>query len=218
MIRRKYLTIVIVLLILILAVGCSGGVKRGVDDEETPEQSGEESSINENVKHPIVQIEMEDGSIMVLELYPEYAPETVDNFVGLVESGFYDGLKFHRIIQGFMIQGGDPDGNGTGGSDQTITGEFDKNGFTQNTLKHTRGVISMARSKSPDSASSQFFIMDGDSPNLDGSYAAFGQLIEGEDVLSLIAETEVKKNPISGEKSVPVTDVFIKKVILLEIK
>ncbi len=218
MVRRKYLTIIIVLLILLLAVGCSSGVTRGVDEEKTSEQTEEDITIVENIKHPIIQIEMEDGGIMVLELYPEFAPETVENFVALVESGFYDGLKFHRIIKGFMIQGGDPDGNGTGGSDKTITGEFAKNDFPQNTLKHTRGVISMARSKSPDSASSQFFIMDGSSSNLDGSYAAFGQLIEGDDVLSLIADKEVKKNSISGEKSVPVTDVFIKKVVLLEIR
>lgn len=215
--RHKYLSIIVALFILLLAVGCSG-VTRGVDEEKTPEQTEEDTAIVENIKHPIIQMEMENGGIMVFELYPEFAPETVDNFVALVESGFYDGLKFHRIIKGFMVQSGDPDGNGTGGSDKTITGEFAKNNFSQNTLKHTRGVISMARSKNPDSASSQFFIMDGTSSNLDGSYAAFGQMIEGDDVLSLIADTEVKKSPISGEKSVPVTDVFIKQVILLEYK
>ncbi|MEA3422562.1 MAG: peptidylprolyl isomerase [Bacillota bacterium] len=163
-------------------------------------------------------MEMEDGDIMVFELYPEFAPETVENFVGLVESGFYDGLKFHRIIEGFMIQSGDPKGNGTGGSDKTISGEFAKNNFSQNTLKHTSGVISMARSNNPDSASSQFFIMDGTATSLDGSYAAFGKLIEGEDTLSLIAKTEVVKNPMSGEKSLPVKDVFIKRVTLVETK
>lgn len=216
--RHKYLSIIVAFFILLLAVGCSSGVTRGVDEEKTPEQTEEDTAIVENIKHPIIQMEMENGGIMVFELYPEFAPETVDNFVALVESGFYDGLKFHRIIKGFMVQSGDPDGNGTGGSDKTITGEFAKNNFSQNTLKHTRGVISMARSKNPDSASSQFFIMDGTSSNLDGSYAAFGQMIEGDDVLSLIADTEVKKSPISGEKSVPVTDVFIKQVILLEYK
>ncbi|NLI92808.1 MAG: peptidylprolyl isomerase [Peptococcaceae bacterium] len=168
--------------------------------------------------HPIVQIEMQDGSKMVFELYPEYAPQTVQNFVSLSQSGFYNGLKFHRIMKGFMIQGGDPKGNGTGGSGKTIKGEFSENGFTQNTLKHTKGIISMARSSSFDSASSQFFIMDGDNSYLDGKYAAFGKLIEGEATLDKLADTPVQPNPNSPQRelSLPKADVIIKEIKVLK--
>ena len=138
--------------------------------------------------NPIVTITMEDGGIMKLELYPEIAPNTVNNFITLTNKGFYNGLVFHRVISGFMIQGGDPDGRGTGGPGYAIKGEFSGNGF-KNDLKHSRGVLSMARSMRPGSAGSQFFIMHQDSPHLDGSYAAFGKLIEGEDVLDRIATT-----------------------------
>lgn len=139
--------------------------------------------------NPIITIEMEQGGTMKLELYPDIAPNTVNNFISLVQKGFYNGLTFHRIISGFMIQGGDPDGVGTGGPGYSIPGEFSSNGF-KNDLKHSRGVISMARSMAPDSAGSQFFIMHQDAPHLDGSYAAFGKLIEGEDVLDAIARTK----------------------------
>ena len=138
--------------------------------------------------NPIVTITMENGGVMKLELYPEIAPNTVRNFIDLVKKEFYNGLIFHRVISGFMIQGGDPDGRGTGGPGYSIKGEFSGNGFP-NDLKHTRGVISMARSMRPDSAGSQFFIMHKDSPHLDGQYAAFGKLLEGEDVLDAIAAT-----------------------------
>lgn len=165
---------------------------------------------------PQVQIEMENGDKMVFELYPEYAPETVNNFVSLAESGFYNGLTFHRIIKGFMVQGGDPKGDGTGGSDKTIKGEFNSNGFAQNTLKHTKGVLSMARNlTNPNSASSQFFIMDADTPSLDGDYAAFGKLTSGEEVLDKIANTPVKANPMTGEESVPAETVKIKTITVL---
>ncbi|MBO4390796.1 MAG: peptidylprolyl isomerase [Lachnospiraceae bacterium] len=137
-------------------------------------------------QNPIVTFEMSDGGIMKAELYPEIAPNTVNNFISLVSSGFYDGLIFHRVIRGFMIQGGDPQGSGMGGPGYGIKGEFAQNGFP-NPLKHERGVLSMARSMMPDSAGSQFFIMHETSPHLDGSYAAFGKLIEGEDVLDRIA-------------------------------
>ena len=130
------------------------------------------------MSNPIVTIEMENGDIMKAELYPEIAPNTVNNFISLINKGFYDGLIFHRVIRGFMIQGGCPDGNGTGGPDYSIKGEFSGNGF-KNDLKHTAGVISMARSMMPDSAGSQFFIMTSDSPHLDGQYAAFGKVLEG---------------------------------------
>ena len=134
----------------------------------------------------MVIIEMENGGKIKLELYPEIAPKTVANFEKLVKEGFYDGLTFHRIIPGFMIQGGDPLGNGMGGSDERIVGEFALNGF-KNDLKHERGVISMARSQMPNSASSQFFIMHADAPHLDGSYAAFGRVTEGIEVVDEIA-------------------------------
>jgi peptidyl-prolyl cis-trans isomerase B (cyclophilin B) len=134
----------------------------------------------------MVVIEMENGGAIELELYPEVAPITVKNFEKLVKEGFYDGLTFHRIIPGFMIQGGDPLGNGMGGSDESIKGEFAINGFN-NTLKHKRGVISMARAYDPNSASSQFFIMHQDAPHLDGSYAAFGKVISGMDTVDEIA-------------------------------
>ena len=129
--------------------------------------------------NPIVTIEMENGGMIPAELYPDVAPKTVTNFVDLVEKGFYDGLTFHRVIKGFMIQGGCPQGNGTGGPGYTIFGEFSQNGF-ENSLKHTRGVLSMARSAHPDSAGSQFFIMTEDAPHLDGAYAAFGKVLDEE--------------------------------------
>ena len=138
--------------------------------------------------YPIVTITMDDGSVMKAELYPETAPNTVNNFISLINAGFYNGLTFHRVINGFMIQGGCPDGTGMGGPGYTIPGEFAMNGF-QNTLKHTAGVLSMARAQHPDSAGSQFFIMHKDGFFLDGEYAAFGMLIEGEDVLDSIAGT-----------------------------
>lgn len=141
-------------------------------------------------KNPIVTFNMADGGVMKAELYPEIAPNTVNNFISLVKKGFYDGLTFHRVIAGFMIQGGDPDGNGTGGPGYHIPGEFSSNNF-KNDLKHTRGVLSMARAGHPDSAGSQFFIMHADAPHLDGQYAAFGRLTEGEDVLDRIAQVSV---------------------------
>ena len=139
--------------------------------------------------NPIVTIEMENGGIIKAELYPEVAPNTVANFVNLIEKGFYDGLIFHRVIPGFMIQGGDPQGTGMGGPGYSIKGEFARNGFKQNTLKHTRGVLSMARSMMPNSAGSQFFIMHANAPHLDGDYAAFGMVLEGMDVVDQIANT-----------------------------
>lgn len=143
---------------------------------------------NENMANtnPIVTIEMANGDIMKAELYPEIAPNTVNNFISLVKKGYYDGVIFHRIIPGFMIQGGDPDGTGMGGPGYCIKGEFSHNGF-ENNLLHTKGVLSMARTMIPDSAGSQFFIMHAAAPHLDGEYAAFGKLIEGEDILDKIA-------------------------------
>lgn len=141
------------------------------------------------MENPVVTFEMENGDIMKAELYPEIAPNTVNNFIYLANQGYYDGLIFHRVIKGFMIQGGCPDGTGTGGPGYNIKGEFSQNGF-QNELKHTEGVLSMARAMYPDSAGSQFFIMHKSSPHLDGAYAAFGKITEGMDVVNKIAETD----------------------------
>lgn len=138
--------------------------------------------------NPIVTFTMANGDVIKAELYPEIAPTSVNNFISLINKKFYDGLIFHRVIKGFMIQGGDPEGTGMGGPGYSIKGEFRQNGF-DNDLKHTAGVLSMARSMHPDSAGSQFFIMHRDSPHLDGAYAAFGKVIEGMDVVNRIAET-----------------------------
>ena len=150
--------------------------------------------------NPIVTITMENGDVMKAELYPEIAPNTVNNFISLVKKGFYDGLIFHRIINGFMIQGGCPDGTGMGGPGYSIKGEFSQNGF-ENNLKHEPGVLSMARAMHPDSAGSQFFIMHQTSPHLDGSYAAFGKVIEGMDVVNKTATvpTDFRDRPLERQ-------------------
>lgn len=140
-------------------------------------------------QNPVITIEMEDGGIIRAELYPDTAPNTVRNFLSLVQKGFYNGLIFHRVIEDFMIQGGCPEGSGMGGPGYSIKGEFKQNGF-ENDLKHTEGILSMARSMQPDSAGSQFFIMHKTSPHLDGGYAAFGKVIEGMEIVNKIAETK----------------------------
>jgi peptidyl-prolyl cis-trans isomerase B (cyclophilin B) len=157
-------------------------------------------------KNPIVTMEMENGSIIKIELYPDIAPNTVKNFISLVQKNFYDGLIFHRVIRGFMIQGGDPEGTGMGGPGYSIKGEFSYNHF-ENNLKHSAGVISMARSQMPDSAGSQFFIMHKDSPHLDGSYAAFGKVMEGMEVVNLIADvrTDYSDRPLEPQVMKKVT-------------
>ena len=157
-------------------------------------------------QNPIVTIEMENGDIMKAELYPEIAPNTVNNFISLISKGYYDGVIFHRVIPGFMIQGGDPDGTGMGGPGYSIKGEFTQNGF-KNDLKHTPGVLSMARTMIPDSAGSQFFIMHETSPHLDGAYAAFGKLIEGLEVVDKIARvnTDYSDRPMETQKMAKVT-------------
>ena len=156
------------------------------------------------MSNPIVTITMENGDVMKAELYPEIAPNTVNNFISLVKKGFYDGLIFHRVIPGFMIQGGDPAGTGAGGPDYCIKGEFSQNGF-ENNLAHTPGVLSMARTMFPDSAGSQFFIMHQDAPHLDGSYAAFGHVVNGIEVVDEIAAVatdwnDKPKTPVVMEK------------------
>ncbi len=160
------------------------------------------------MSHPIATIEMESGKTIKVELYPEYAPNTVANFVDLANKGFYDGLIFHRVIKGFMIQGGDPTGTGMGGPGYSIKGEFARNGYRENTLRHTRGVISMARSGMPNSAGSQFFIMHADAPHLDGSYAAFGKVTEGIETVDEIASTR------TGMQDRPVNEQKMRKVVV----
>ena len=152
-------------------------------------------------QNPIITFEMENGDIMKAELYPQVAPNTVNNFISLVKKGYYDGLIFHRVIRGFMIQGGCPQGTGMGGPGYSIKGEFSQNGF-KNDLKHTEGVLSMARSMMPNSAGSQFFIMHKDAPHLDGAYAAFGKVTEGMDVVNKIAEerTDYSDRPLKTQK------------------
>ena len=159
------------------------------------------------MKNPIVTFEMENGDVFKAELYPEIAANTVANFVNLVQDGFYNGLIFHRVIPGFMIQGGDPTGTGMGGPGYSIKGEFSANGFKKNTLKHTRGVLSMARSMMKDSAGSQFFVMHADAPHLDGQYAAFGKVIEGMDAVDHVAETKTgfQDRPVEEQRMKQVT-------------
>ncbi len=153
------------------------------------------------MKNPVVTITMENGDVMKAELYPDIAPNTVNNFISLVEKGFYDGLVFHRVISGFMIQGGCPEGTGTGGPGYSINGEFSQNGFT-NDLKHDEGVLSMARAMHPDSAGSQFFVMHKASPHLDGAYAGFGKITEGMDIVNKIAavKTDYSDRPMEEQK------------------
>ena len=157
-------------------------------------------------QNPIVTITMESGDVIKAELYPEIAPNTVNNFITLINKGYYDGLIFHRVIKGFMLQGGDPDGNGMGGPGYSIRGEFTNNGF-QNDLAHDPGVLSMARTMFPDSAGSQFFIMHKKSPHLDGDYAAFGKVIEGMEVVDTIANTEtgMADRPLQDQRMKTVT-------------
>lgn len=158
------------------------------------------------MENPIITIEMENGDLIKAELYPEVAPNTVNNLISLVKKGFYDGLIFHRVISGFMIQGGCPSGTGMGGPGYQIKGEFSQNGFT-NELRHTEGVLSMARAMHPDSAGSQFFIMHKESPHLDGQYAAFGMVIEGMDVVNKIAgvPTDYSDRPMEAQVMKKVT-------------
>lgn len=162
-----------------------------------------------DIQNPIVTFEMEDGKVFKAELYPEIAPNTVNNFLSLVNKGFYDGLIFHRVIRGFMIQGGCPNGNGMGGPGYSIKGEFAQNGF-QNDLSHTPGVLSMARAQNPNSAGSQFFVMHETSTYLDGQYAAFGKVIEGMDVVNEIACVPTSHSWFAQDR--PVADQVMKKV------
>ncbi|MBP2239637.1 peptidyl-prolyl cis-trans isomerase B (cyclophilin B) [Cytobacillus eiseniae] len=190
--NKAFSFLFLALVVVFMMAGC------GSTPEEQPSENTGDSSNQSNTnsdyssdveENPIVTITMDNDEVITLELYPKTAPNTVANYISLIENGFYDGLIFHRVIPGFMIQGGDPSGNGTGGPGYAIFGEFTDNGF-ENPLKHERGVLSMARTGDPNSAGSQFFIMVEDSANLDGQYAAFGKVLEGMEVVDRIVATE----------------------------
>ncbi|WP_342045292.1 peptidylprolyl isomerase [Bacillus sp. OTU530] len=200
--QRKNILYSFPILIVILAL-ILGGCSTNTDKKETQAQATKKIQVEKN---PVVTIVMENDKQIKVELYPEVAPNTVLNFISLVQKGFYDGLTFHRVIPGFMIQGGDPEGTGTGGPGYTIRGEFSSNGF-KNNIKHETGVISMARSNNPDSAGSQFFIMVKNAPQLDGQYAAFGKVIEGMETVNEIVnvERDSKDKPIHEQKMKKVT-------------
>jgi peptidyl-prolyl cis-trans isomerase B (cyclophilin B) len=193
---RLTVSLLSLIALLLLVSGCGGGNNNANNLSDAATSNNEPASTQEaspmngvdtSGDNPIVTIEMDSGKTITVELYPRIAPNTVNNFISLVKKGFYDGTIFHRIIPGFMIQGGDPDGTGMGGPGYSIEGEFTSNGF-ENKLKHTAGVLSMARSQSPDSAGSQFFLMVADAPHLDGAYAAFGKVTEGMDVVNEIVK------------------------------
>lgn len=182
---------------------------RNLLGEEVTQDSESSDDVSDNGNSK-VKFTMKNGGEFIIELYPEYAPKTVDNFVKLVRNGFYNGLTFHRVVEGFMAQGGDPEGTGYGGSDEEIYGEFLSNGYSKNTLSHQRGVISMARSSDPNSASSQFFICYDDAAFLDGSYAAFGKVIEGMEVVDAFLDAE-RVYGSDGALSKPVEPIVIEK-------
>lgn len=201
--KKKNCFLIMISMILVFMVGCTD--KTSNNSAVNNKDNSSETPLEFNGPKPIVTITLNDDSQMTLELYPEIAPNTVNNFISLINKKYYDGIIFHRVIEGFMIQGGDPTGTGTGGPGYSIDGEFSSNKF-QNDLKHTRGVISMARSGDPNSAGSQFFIMHEDYPSLDGEYAAFGKLIEGFEVLDRIATVE------KDSKDKPMEDIVMKTV------
>jgi len=216
--KKTFFAVLLLISLTLSLVGCNhtfttSGQGTGTSGGNTDTNDNAETM--ELLKGTVyVEIEMEDGGKIKLALYADIAPITVTNFVNLANEKFYDGLTFHRIYKGFMIQGGCPQGNGYGGSDKNIKGEFAANGVP-NSISHKRGVISMARSNNPNSASSQFFICHADSEFLDGSYAAFGEVIEGMDVVDQIADTPVTYS-FSGEKTFPVVPVVIKTVRVVE--
>lgn len=206
MMKTKILHIALCLLLVLSISSCT--------TEDIPEifnTEGNETSMNDyNTTNPVVALLIKNYGTVVIELYPEIAPNTVNNFIALVKSGFYDNNSFHRSVPGFMIQGGDPNGNGTGGPGYNIKGEFSENGFTNN-LKHTEGVISMARRQENNTAGSQFFLMLGTSKHLDGKYAAFGKIIDGMDIVSSIAKNEKVADVYSGKL---VNNVTIEKAVV----
>ena len=199
-------SIAIMLMIPALLIGCgNSSVSNDSNSKSITDESTEDNSIESTENLPIATIEVEGYGIIKAELYPEIAPNTVNNFIYLANSGFYDNLTFHRVIKDFMIQGGDPNGNGTGGPGYSIEGEFTSNGIA-NSLKHTEGVLSMARAQDPNSAGSQFFIMTKAASHLDGDYAAFGKVINGMDVVHEI------ENVKTGSNDKPKEDIVIKSI------
>ena len=197
------LTVGIIIVFVLVAVVALAATKKEKKVEENMleinfEIEGNEATLNYQTENPVVALYIEGYGAVVAELYPTVAPNTVNNFISLIKNGFYDGNTFHRLIPGFVLQGGDPTGTGTGGPGYHIEGEFTSNGFTNN-LKHTEGILSMARSSLPDSAGSQFFIMLGEASHLDGSYAAFGKVIDGLDTVKLIEKMERVSDPQSGK-------------------
>ena len=186
------------LIIIVCALSCVFIINYEYKEEINFDINGNEIKLSYNTKNPIVAIDIDKYGYIVLELYPDIAPNTVNNFVNLILDGFYDNNSFHRLVPGFVLQGGDPNGNGTGGPGYSIKGEFTRNGF-KNTLKHTEGIISMARAKGYNSAGSQFFIMLGNAETLDNKYAAFGKVIEGMDVLRKIEKTETVLDSETGK-------------------
>lgn len=205
---RKYFSFILITMFAcaFVLVGCGNtNNKEGSNTQSKTSESNENDPSTESKNLPIATITVKDYGVIQAELYPNVAPNTVDNFIYLANKNFYNNLKFHRVIKGFMIQGGDPKGDGTGGPGYSIKGEFTANGF-QNNLKHTRGVLSMARTQDPNSAGSQFFIMTGDAPNLDGQYAAFGKVISGMDVVDKIQNVE------TNSADAPKKDVIISSI------
>lgn len=190
----------IIFLVMLIVGGC------GTNEQSQPDKDDEKQPAQEIEDNPIATITMENNDTIKVELYPNIAPNTVNNFISLAESGFYDGLIFHRVIPGFMIQGGDPEGRGTGGPGYAIKGEFESNGV-DNELNHERGVLSMARSQDPDSAGSQFFIMVAEATHLDGEYAAFGKVTEGMDAVDKIVNVEKNNQdkPLEDQKIKQIT-------------
>ena len=208
---KKYFSLFLMTLLMgtFLLTGCSSakGEIEKTSEAAPKTETSSTNSTNENKNLPVATINVEGYGAMEIELYPEIAPNTVNNFISLANKGFYNNLKFHRIIKGFMIQGGDPKGTGTGGPGYSIEGEFTSNGFA-NSLKHTKGVISMARTQDPNSAGSQFFIMSGDAPSLDGEYAAFGKVISGLEVLDKIQSVETNSSD-APKKDVIITSITV---------
>lgn len=195
---------VILIGISTMLIALAGCTNNNTSSQNTDEKN--ETKVESTGELPIATIKVKDFGTIKAELYPDKAPNTVNNFISLANSGFYDGLIFHRVIKGFMNQGGDPDGIGTGGPGYSIKGEFSNNGYTNNDLKHTAGVLSMARANDPDSAGSQFFIMAEEASHLDGDYAAFGKVTEGMDVVEAINSVETNSN------DKPLKDVVIESI------
>lgn len=199
----KHLSKIIYIITVVFIVMIIGGCSSSENEKSNKLDSKPKQTIKDN---PVATIKMENNDVIKIELYPNIAPNTVSNFITLAESGFYNGVIFHRVIPGFMIQGGDPNGDGTGGPDYHIKGEFTSNGF-ENQLKHERGIISMARTQAPDTAGSQFFIMVADADSLDGEYAAFGKVTDGMDVVDNIvnAQRDQQDKPLKEQKMKQIT-------------